>query len=222
MKRTITSIMILALVMGSFGCASWSQREKGTAVGAGAGAVIGGIIGKQMGNTAAGAIIGAAVGGAAGLYIGNYMDEQAAEMEADLEGATIERIGEGIKVTFDSGILFEVNKADLSPEARENLARLSVILNKYEDTDILIEGHTDSDGSESYNQTLSESRAASVAAFLTGQSVGVARLATVGYGEGQPLAENTTEQGKQANRRVEVAIMANDKLKKHAEKQVGS
>ena len=222
MKRTIVIAMIAALVLGSFGCASWSQREKGTAVGAGAGAVIGGIIGKQLGNTAAGAIIGAAVGGAAGAYIGNYMDQQAAEMERDLEGATIERIGEGIKVTFDSGILFEVNKADLSVEARDNLARLSEILIKYEDTDILIEGHTDSDGSEEYNQTLSESRAASVAAYLTGQSVGTVRLTTVGYGEGQPLMENDTALGKQANRRVEVAIMANEKLKKHAEKQVGS
>ena len=219
MRRMTIAILIITLLAGLSGCSSMSRGEKGLAVGSGAGAVIGGIIGKQFGNTAAGAIIGAVVGGAAGAYIGNYMDKQAAEIERDLEGAKVERIGEGIKVTFDSGILFAVNKAELSPEARENLAKLSVILKKYEDTDVLIEGHTDSDGSESYNRTLSESRASSVAHLLIEQAVAGPRLSTVGYGETQPIADNTTIEGKRENRRVEVAIMANDKLKKVAEEQ---
>jgi outer membrane protein OmpA-like peptidoglycan-associated protein len=217
MKRMMVSILVIALLVGVSGCSSFSRGEKGLAIGSGAGAVIGGVIGKQMGNTAAGAIIGAVIGGAAGIYIGNYMDKQAAEIEKDLEGATVERIGEGIKVTFDSGILFAVNKAELSPEAIENLTKLSVILAKYEDTDILIEGHTDSDGSDSHNLTLSESRASSVAHLLVEQSLASSRLTTVGYGETQPVAENTTVEGKRANRRVDVAIMANDKLKKVAE-----
>ncbi len=222
MKTTTVIIMVLALLIGSVGCSTMSQQEKGTAAGAGAGAIIGGIIGKQLGNTAAGAIIGGAIGGAAGAYIGNYMDKQAAEMEQDLEGATIERIGEGIKVTFDSGILFAVNKAELSDAAQENLAKLSVILLKYEDTDILIEGHTDSDGSDTYNQGLSESRAKSVANYLVWNKVVGDRLTTMGYGEDQPIAANETSDGKALNRRVEVAIMANDKLKKAAERQTGS
>ncbi|MCB1163415.1 MAG: OmpA family protein [Candidatus Krumholzibacteriia bacterium] len=214
-------VLLAALIVGPLGCASMSRQEKGAAMGGTAGAVIGGVIGKQLGNTAAGAIIGAAVGGAAGAYIGNYMDKQAAEMERDLEGAKIERIGEGIKVTFDSGILFAVNKADLSAPAQENLTKLSAILQKYDETNILIEGHTDSDGTEEYNQALSERRAGSVAAFLAEHQVASGRMSPVGYGEIQPIASNDTAEGKAANRRVEVAIMANDKLKKAAEQQVG-
>jgi outer membrane protein OmpA-like peptidoglycan-associated protein len=222
MKKTTVFVLVLALLIGSVGCSTLSQQEKGAAAGAGIGGVIGGIIGKQLGNTTAGVFIGAAIGGAAGAYIGNYMDKQAAEMERDLEGATIERVGDGIMVTFDSGILFEVNKAELSDAAKENLARLSEILLKYEDTDILIEGHTDSDGSDAYNQGLSESRASSVANYLVWHKVVGERLTTTGYGESQPIAPNETSEGKSLNRRVEVAIKANDKLKKAAERQTGS
>ena len=140
-------------------------------------------------------------------------------MEKDLEGAKIERIGEGIKVTFDSGILFDVNKAELQPTAEQNLINLAVILNKYDDTDILIEGHTDSDGTEEHNQKLSERRANSVQHFLVTGAVAGARMTTRGYGETQPVADNSSSSGKALNRRVEVAIMANDDLKKQAEKQ---
>ena len=146
MRKALCVLLLALLVAWSCGCASMTARDKGLIIGGAAGAVVGGIIGKQAGNTAAGAIIGAAVGGATGAVIGNYMDKQAAEMQQDLEGAKIERIGEGIKITFDSGILFDVDKADLRPEAQTNLEKLAVILNKYEDTNILIEGHTDSDG----------------------------------------------------------------------------
>jgi len=208
-----------ALVIGFAGCATRSQT--GALVGAGSGAVVGGAIGHAAGNTAAGAIIGAAVGGAAGAVIGNYMDRQAAEMERDIEGAKIERIGEGIKITFDSGILFAYNSADLESASRLNLTRLATILNKYDDTDILLEGHTDSDGAPDYNLGLSERRAQSVNDFLAGLEVQSARFTVMGYGEGQPVATNTTSDGKAQNRRVEVAIMANDDLKEAAKRQSG-
>jgi outer membrane protein OmpA-like peptidoglycan-associated protein len=220
MKRAWTGAVAGALVIA--GCASMSNKEKGAIIGATGGAVVGGVIGNQAGNTAAGVLIGAAVGGAAGLIIGDYMDKQAAEMERDLEGARVERIGEGIKITFESGLLFRVGKSDLEPAAQQNLVDLAQILEKYEDTNILIEGHTDADGSDESNQLLSERRATSVAVFLGGEGVDHGRMRTVGYGETQPVADNGTSEGKALNRRVEVAVWANDKLKKAAEKQAAS
>lgn len=220
MTKTLTSLL-LALAIAAMpvinGCGT-SKTVRGGAIGAAAGGVIGGIIGSKAGNTAAGAIIGAAIGGTAGALIGNYMDRQAEEMERDLEGAKIERIGEGIKITFDSGILFAVNSSDLQPAAKENIGKLAVILNKYEDTNILVEGHTDSTGSAEYNQGLSERRAASVANYAKSLNVKGDRFTTVGYGKTQPVATNTTAEGRQANRRVEVAIFANEKLKDAAMK----
>jgi outer membrane protein OmpA-like peptidoglycan-associated protein len=220
MKRatSIASVAALVLVVaGSYSCATRTQT--GAAVGAGAGAVVGGVIGHAAGNTAVGAIVGAAVGGAAGAIIGNYMDRQAEEMERDLEGAKIERIGEGIKITFQSGLLFDVDKADLRPEARQNLEKLAGILNKYEDTNILIEGHTDSTGPEDYNIDLSRRRAQSVSHHLATLNVATSRFSVIGYGEMQPVATNDTPDGRQLNRRVELAIMANEKLKKAAREQ---
>ncbi len=216
----ILSMLALSLAFGA-GCANMSRQSKGTAIGAGAGAAIGGLIGKQTGNTALGAIIGAAVGGAAGAYIGHYMDEQAAEIERDLDGATVERVGEGIKITFDSGLLFAVDKSDLQPEAKQNLDNLAVILQKYPDTDILIEGHTDSTGSDEHNMTLSRNRANSVANELAAMGVDATRFTIMAYGETQPIADNSTVEGRRLNRRVELAIMANDKLKGVAEQKAG-
>ena len=221
MKKTIVMLLVGAVLISTVGCASMKRRDKGAVIGAAAGGVLGGVIGKQAGNTVVGAIVGAAVGGAAGAYIGNYMDKQAEEMQADLEGARIERIGEGIKITFDSGILFNVDKFDLQPTAQGNLDRMAVILNKYPDTNILIEGHTDSDGSEAYNMTLSENRAKAVSNYLANSQVASSRFSTMGYGEAQPIASNDTVEGKTLNRRVEIAIFANDKLKKAAENQAG-
>jgi outer membrane protein OmpA-like peptidoglycan-associated protein len=219
MRRIVCAVAILGLLFASAGCSSLSRKEKGAIIGGTTGAVIGGVIGKQAGNTAVGAILGAAVGGTAGAIIGDYMDKQAEEMQRDLEGVTVERVGEGIKLTFASGILFDVDKADLRPEAQSNLNDLSRILNKYPDTNILIEGHTDSDGSDDYNQTLSDRRAGSVVHYLSQGGVATARMSAIGYGERQPVADNSTTDGKQRNRRVEVAIMANEKLKKAAEEK---
>lgn len=218
MKRYIAMILVLAVALGSVSC-SWSNKTKGALIGAGAGAAAGAAVGKSSGNTAVGAIIGAAVGGAAGAYIGNYMDKQAAEIERDLEGATVTRVGEGIKITFDSGLLFDVNKAGLKPASKSNLTNLAAILNKYPDTEILLEGHTDATGSEEWNLELSRMRSQSVANYLAGQQVMEPRFMIMGYGEGQPIASNDSDYGRAENRRVEVAIYANDKLKKTAEKR---
>jgi len=219
MRKSVGVLLVVVLLLGVISCAS--NQAKGTVIGAAAGGVVGGLIGKKAGNTAAGAIIGAVLGGAAGNYIGNYMDKQADEMKQDIAGAKIERIGEGIKITFDSGLLFDVNKASLKTASRDNLKNLAIILNKYEDTEIVLEGHTDSDGSEEHNRQLSRSRANSVANYLQSLKVKETRFTVMGYGESQPVASNETVEGKQINRRVEVAIFANDKLKKAAEKQAG-
>ena len=220
MKSLIRTHFMVGLMSASimiFGCNA-SKTQKGAAIGAGAGAAIGGVIGAQSDNTAVGAIIGAAVGGTAGALIGRRMDKQAEELRRDLEGADVERVGEGIKITFDSGLMFALDSYNLNDQTKQNLTELAQTLKKYEDTNILIEGHTDSSGSDSYNQTLSEKRAASVATYLRGEGVAGSRMTTMGYGEGQPIADNSTQSGRQENRRVEVAIYANEKMKKAAEK----
>jgi outer membrane protein OmpA-like peptidoglycan-associated protein len=214
LKVAVCGFVSIALVAG---CANWSRTAKGGAIGAGIGGVVGGIIGKQTGHTAAGAIIGAAIGGTAGAAIGHYMDKQAEEMRRDLKNAKIERVGEGIKITFASGILFDVGSDALKTEAKNNVNDLSTILNKYEDTNVLIEGHTDNTGGDDLNQRLSEKRAASVARQLKSRGVVGRRLTTVGYGEQQPVADNDSESGRRENRRVEIAIFANEKLKKAAQ-----
>lgn len=198
------------------GCGA-SNAVKGGAIGAGGGAVLGGVIGHAAGNTALGAILGAAVGGTAGALIGNHMDNQAEEMRRDLQNAKIERVGEGIKITFDSGILFATNSSELQSAARSNIQSLAKVLNKYPDTNILIEGDTDSEGTEEYNQELSERRAEAVANYAKGFNVAGSRISTVGNGETQPVASNATESGRQQNRRVEIAIFANEDMKDAAE-----
>jgi outer membrane protein OmpA-like peptidoglycan-associated protein len=220
MKKLTENMAVLLLLIPLLilsGCQA-SRTAKGGAIGSGAGGVLGGIIGSRSDNTAKGAILGAAIGGTAGALIGNYMDKQAAELREDLEGAEVERIGEGIKITFDSGILFDFDSDNLRSASVQNLNELADVLKKYDDTEILIEGHTDSVGSESYNQELSVERAQSVSGFLDEQGVENSRIIIRGYGEAQPVAANETETGRQQNRRVEVAIYANNKLKRAAKK----
>ncbi len=213
-KGILPVLMVLVMIFAS---CNTSKTFKGGAIGAGTGGAIGGLIGSKSDNTAKGAILGAVIGGSAGALIGNYMDKQAEELEQDLEGADIERVGEGIKITFDSGILFGFDSSELTYASKTNIAELAETLKKYEDTEILIEGHTDSKGSESYNQELSERRAGSVAGELRSLGVAASRISEVGYGEEMPIADNSTEEGRSQNRRVEVAIFANNKLKKAAE-----
>lgn len=207
---TAASLFVIITFLTSCGA---SNKTKGAAIGAGSGAVIGGIIGHQSDNTAVGAIIGAGVGGAAGALIGDKMDKQAAELKNDLKGAKVERVGEGIKITFDSGLMFDFDSYNLRPETQTHLTDLAKTLNKYPDTNILIEGHTDKTGSDEYNLALSKHRADAVADYLEAKSVKSSRTTTQGYGEQQLISDNDSE-----NRRVEVAIYANEKMKKLAKK----
>ncbi len=198
-----------------------SKALKGGLIGGLGGAVAGGVAGRLLGGksgTAKGAIIGAVVGGAAGTLIGRKMDKQAAELRRDLEGAKVERVGEGIKITFASGILFATNSSTLTPEAAGNITQLSETLKKYADTNVVIEGHTDNSGSNAINQPLSERRAQAVSNNLTSNGVDSGRITATGYGSTQPVGDNSTAAGKSANRRVEVAIFANDKMKKAAKR----
>lgn len=210
------SVLVAMSLMVS-GCSA-SRTMKGGAIGSGAGGVIGGVIGSQSDNTAQGAILGAMIGGTAGALIGEYMDRQANELEGELEGAEVERVGEGIHITFDSGILFDFDAYALRDASRENLQELASTLDEYDDTKVLIEGHTDNVGTEEYNLTLSEQRANSVAEYLESLGVDQGRLISRGYGENQPEATNETEEGRQKNRRVEIAIYANEDLKEAARK----
>lgn len=230
MKKLMTNRYVIAIIAIQFcaitvvttGCKTWSKTAKGGAIGAGSGAVAGGAIGAAAGgsvkSTVLGAIIGAAVGGATGAVIGRYMDKQAAEIQRDVKGARVERVGEGIRITFDSGILFDVGSYQLKDAAKNNINELSKVLQKYEDTNILIEGHTDNTGSDEFNMKLSEQRANSVANYTKSLGILGTRMAIQGYGEAQPIEDNASELGRKQNRRVEIAIMANDKLKKAAKR----
>ena len=215
-RKFLGVLLVMCLFLGA--CKNMSKSQKGTYIGAAGGAAAGAAIGKAAGNTAMGAILGAAVGGAAGYGIGRYMDKQAEELRADLEGAEIERVGEGIKITFREGIQFDINSSQLRDASRTNLNDLAETLKKYDDTNILIEGHTDITGSREHNMGLSEDRAESVADYLESLGVAQKRIKTEGYGPDQPVGDNDSDYGRQMNRRVEVAIFANDKLKRKAEK----
>jgi outer membrane protein OmpA-like peptidoglycan-associated protein len=198
------------------GCATKTQT--GVAVGAAGGAVVGGVIGKVAGSTAKGAIIGAVVGGAAGAIIGAQMDKQAKELEQNIKGAKVERVGEGIQVTFESGLLYDFDSDVVKPEAKTNLRELANSLDKYPNTDLMIVGHTDAVGTQTYNQGLSERRSRSAATYLISQGVNGARIATRGLGETEPVASNDTEAGRAANRRIEVAIFASKEARAAAAK----
>ena len=207
--RAITALLIFGAV-GASACASMSKKQEGAVIGAAAGGAIGGVIGNQTGSTARGAIIGAVVGGAAGAIIGHQMDQQAKELSQSIPGATVARVGEGIAVTFASGLLFAFDSDQILPAAGTNLTELAKSLNKYPDSQLLIVGHTDSKGDDAYNQSLSVRRSNSAAAYLAAQGVDRSRLAASGKGESEPIATNDTDAGQAQNRRVEVAIYASE------------
>lgn len=211
-------IMIVSTVMILSGCASWNKTEKGVVVGTAAGGAMGAVIGRVSGNTALGTIIGATVGGASGAVIGHQMDKQAEEIKKTVPDAKVERVGEGIIVEFNSNVLFGFDESTLSADARTSLDKLVKVLDAYPDTDIEIQGHTDSKGSEAYNQALSERRATAVSGYLEEQGTSDTRLTIKGYGETIPKYENDTPEGRTENRRVEFLITANEKMKAEAEK----
>lgn len=221
-RLTILSMFLAALVLaGAPGCSSMNKTTKGAVIGAAAGGVAGGVIGNQTGSTARGAIIGAVLGGAAGAIIGHQMDGQAKEIEQNVPGAIVERVGEGIQITFPSGLLFDFDSDVIRSNAATNLNALAGNLSKYDESNLMIVGNTDAVGSSEYNQTLSEQRAQSAARYLHGQ--GVTRyIATAGVGEREPVSSNTTEAGRQQNRRVEIAIYASSALQEDARRQAAT
>ncbi len=210
-------VALLAMA-GGIGCAAMNSTGKGAVIGGAAGAVAGGVIGNQTGSTARGAIIGAVLGGAAGALIGRQMDQRAKEIAASVPDATVERVGEGIQVTFPSGLLFGFDSDVVRSNAAVNLDELASKLRTYDDSNLMIVGHTDEVGSAEYNQNLSEQRAQSAARYLSAR--GVSRyIATAGRGEREPVSSNTTEAGRQENRRVEVAIYASAALQEDARRR---
>ncbi|GMN05147.1 OmpA family protein [Croceitalea sp. MTPC5] len=222
-KYEFKSTLVLATLVLLIGCnavQNANNKQKGAVIGASGGAVLGGVIGNNVGkgNTALGAIIGAVVGGAAGGYIGNRMDKQAERIEEEIPGAEVKRVGEGINVTFtqDAGVFFDTNKSDVKGESANTLNKLAGIFKEYPNSNILVEGHTDSAGSDEYNWTLSQQRAESVSDYLMAQGISANRFTTKWYGETQPKESNETAAGKAANRRVELAIIASDALKQEA------
>lgn len=209
-KVSIILLLTLVTTLIISGCSSWSNTAKGSVIGGGGGAAVGAVIGKTLGNTAAGAIAGAAVGGTVGAIIGNNMDRKAEELERELEGVTVQRVEEGIALSFDSGLLFGFDSSALRDASKENLQKLARIMSEDDDTNLMIVGHTDSTGDENYNLRLSERRSQSAANYLIEQGIDSNRVQVEGRGEYEPIAENDTEAGRQDNRRVEVAIFASE------------
>ena len=212
-SRGIARVALLTVVALSASCAAFGAREKGGLIGAATGATVGGVVGNQTGSTARGAIIGAVIGGAAGAIIGHQMDQQAKELELQIPGATIERVGEGIQVTFASGMLYDFDSDEILGSAGTNLQNLAMSLRKFPNTTLLIVGHTDALGSSAYNQELSTRRASAAADYLGNYGVAASRLRTSGRGEMEPIGSNETEGGRAANRRVDVAIYASEGIR---------
>ena len=221
-KFSISLIMVLCAALILSSCASMNKTQKGAVVGTAAGGAMGAVIGRASGNTALGAIIGAAVGGATGAIIGHQMDKQAEEIKNTVPDANVERVGEGIIVEFNSNVLFGFDKSNLTDDSKISLDKLVKVLNTYSDTDIEVQGHTDSKGSVSYNQDLSERRATAVSAYLDGKGITAGRLTIKGFGETAPKYENNTADGRTGNRRVEFMITANEKMKAEAAKEAGN
>ncbi|SEL73248.1 Outer membrane protein OmpA [Parapedobacter koreensis] len=217
------SIATSAMLLGSCSTIqSMSNTQKGAATGAVAGGALGAIIGNKAGNTAVGVLAGAAIGGVAGGLIGKKMDRQAAEIERTVAGAEVIKADEGIIVKFDSGILFDFDKTEVKPAARENIGKLVASLNGEPNTDILVVGHTDNKGTDSYNQGLSERRAKAVRDYAVSQGLATRRIKTEGRSFHEPIGDNNTDAGRAENRRVEIVIVANDQMKEEALREAGN
>lgn len=217
-RGLIPIFLCVALIFAS-GCKSMNKTQKGAVIGTASGAAMGAVVGKTAGNTALGAIIGAAVGGTSGALIGNQMDKQAEEIKETVPDAQVIRVGEGIVVEFSSNVLFGFDQSNLSYDAKTTLDKLVTVLTNHQDTDIEVQGHTDSKGSEVYNQNLSEQRASVVTGYLIDKGIMPSRLTILGFGEMLPKYVNATEDGRDKNRRVEFLISANEKMKTDAEKE---
>jgi outer membrane protein OmpA-like peptidoglycan-associated protein len=214
-------IMILSASLLLSGCATMNKTQQGALIGVVAGGALGAAIGHATGNTAAGAAIGVAVGGATGAVIGRRMDKQAEELKNSVPDAKVERVGEGIVVEFNNSVLFGFDQSALSTPAIANLNQLQMVLTNYPDTNLEIQGHTDAQGSESYNLTLSEKRAKAVADYLISRGINASRITIKPMGESVPKYSNETSEGRSQNRRVEFVITANEKMKADAAREAG-
>lgn len=217
----IAACVTLLVSAGSTGCASMNSTRRGAVIGGAAGAVAGGVIGNQTGSTARGAIIGAVLGGVAGSIIGRKMDERAAQISQDVPGAIVERVGEGIQITFPSGVLFDFDSDVVRPDAATHLDNLTRHLRQYDDSNLMIAGHTDDVGGADYNQALSERRAESAARYMMAQGL-ERHIATAGLGEREALVSNASDAGRQKNRRIEIAIYASASLQEDARRQAAT
>lgn len=204
-----------------------NNKQKGGIIGATGGAILGAIIGNNVGkggNGELGAVIGGVIGGGAGVLLGNKMDKQAQQIEQEIPGAQVERVDNGIVVTFDesSGVYFDTNKYNINSASQITLNKLIGVFKEYPDTNILVVGHTDSQGAEDYNMTLSKNRAYAVTNYLSQSGISQGRLTTNWFGETQPLHDNATAEGRAKNRRVNVAILPNEKMIEDAKAQSGN
>lgn len=211
-NQIVIAALVLAFMLS--GCAGMNKTQQGAVVGTGAGAATGALLGQAIGrnttSTLIGAGAGALVGGIAGGMIGNYMDKQEQELRqafTNVEGAAIKREQDVLAVSFKSDVLFSTNSAVLNPGGYSEIDRVAGVLTRYPETRISVEGHTDSQGADAYNQKLSEDRALAVKNALVNRGVDPARIQVVGYGETRPIATNDTEAGRQLNRRVDIIIV---------------
>ncbi len=219
-KKTGLLLFALVLTISFTNCKTVqnaNNKQKGGVIGATGGALLGAIIGNNVGkggNGELGAVIGGVIGGTAGVLIGNKMDKQAQEIENEIPGAQVERVDDGIVVTFDekSGVYFETNKYNINTASQGVLNKLAGVFKEYPDTNILVVGHTDSSGNDDYNMTLSKNRANAVTNYLTNIGLSSGRFTTNWFGETQPLHDNSTAEGRAKNRRVNIAILPNEKM----------
>lgn len=219
MKRIKISALALCVLMVT-GCST--NKGTGALGGAGGGAVLGGIIGNIIGKDTKATMIGAAIGGAigsgAGALIGNHMDKVKKQTEAQLDNAKVETVTDAnglscVKVTFDSGILFQTNKYDLNTSSKNELSKFANVLKNNSDCSVDIHGYTDNTGSDAINNPLSVNRAKSVYNYLTSCGVSLTQFKNVsGYGSSNPVADNSTSEGRQQNRRVEVYLYASEAM----------
>jgi outer membrane protein OmpA-like peptidoglycan-associated protein len=212
MKKTVLFVAACSILF--VGCSTMNKQQKGTVAGAAGGALIGAAVSK---GSIWGVLIGAAVGGAAGNLIGKKMDQQAKELKQAIPTAEVERVGEGINMTFNSGLMFKINSSAISETYADDLTAAAEVFKKYPDTHILVEGHTDDTGSDEFNMKLSQQRAESVVKFFEAAGIPRSRMMEKWYGETQPKYPNDSEANREKNRRVELAIYANEDMKKQAQ-----
>lgn len=228
-KKTLVLVLAAVLAVSFTNCKAIqnaNNKQKGAVIGATGGAILGAIIGNNVGkggNGELGAVIGGVVGGGAGVLIGNKMDKQAQKIEEEIPGAEVERVDDGIVVTFDenSGVYFDTNKYNINEDSKATLDKLIAVFKEYPDTNILVVGHTDSVGAEEYNMTLSKNRAYAVTNYFVDNGISSSRLTTNWFGETQPVEDNATAEGRAKNRRVNIAIVPNEKMIEEAKAQAG-